>query len=117
MTLPVTADGKAEKKIYYTRLFYDRITFRTEGSYIPPIYGCAGEDVSVPEEPEIPEAPEEPEVPEEPETPEVPGIPDTGDRLHVAGRLIMATVAAGAGWVVLLCVRRIYAKLVNTKRR
>ena len=46
MTLPVTADGKAEKKIYYTRLFYDRITFRTEGSYIPPIYGCAGENVS-----------------------------------------------------------------------
>jgi len=46
MTLPVAADGKAEKKIYYTRLFYDRITFRTEGSYILPIYGCAGEDVS-----------------------------------------------------------------------
>ena len=46
MTLPVTSDGKAKKKIYYTRLFYDRITFRTEGSYIPPIYGCAGEDVS-----------------------------------------------------------------------
>lgn len=46
MTLAVTADGKAKKKIYYARFFYDRIAFRTEGSYLPPIYGCAGEDIS-----------------------------------------------------------------------
>ena len=37
MTLPVAADGTAENMSYYTRLFYDRITFRTEGSYILPI--------------------------------------------------------------------------------
>ena len=46
MTLLVTADGRAEKKVYYTRLFYDRIVFRTEGTYIAPIYGWAGEDIS-----------------------------------------------------------------------
>lgn len=46
MTLLVTADGRAEKKIYYTRLFYDRIVFRTEGTYIAPIYGWAGQDIS-----------------------------------------------------------------------
>lgn len=46
MTLLVTADGRAEKRIYYTRLFYDRIVFRTEGTYISPIYGWAGQDIS-----------------------------------------------------------------------
>lgn len=45
MTLLVTADGRAEKKVYYTRLFYDRITFRTEGTYISPISGWAGQDI------------------------------------------------------------------------
>lgn len=46
MTLLVTDDGRAEKKVYYTRIFYDRIVFRTEGTYMPPIYGWAGEDIS-----------------------------------------------------------------------
>ena len=46
MTLLVTEDGRAEKKVYYTRLFYDRIVFRTEGTYIAPIYGWAGQDIS-----------------------------------------------------------------------
>lgn len=46
MTVLVTADGRAEKKVYYTRLFYDRIVFRTEGTYIAPIYGWAGQDIS-----------------------------------------------------------------------
>ncbi|MDN0062206.1 InlB B-repeat-containing protein [Mediterraneibacter glycyrrhizinilyticus] len=46
MTILVTADGRAVKKVYYTRLFYDRIVFRTEGTYISPIYGWAGRDIS-----------------------------------------------------------------------
>ena len=46
MTMLVTADGRAVKKVYYTRLFYDRIVFRTEGTYISPIYGWAGQDIS-----------------------------------------------------------------------
>ena len=46
MTLLVTEDGRVEKKVYYTRLFYDRIVFRTEGTYIAPIYGWAGQDIS-----------------------------------------------------------------------
>lgn len=46
MTILVTEDGRAEKKVYYTRLFYDRIVFRTEGTYIEPIYGWAGQDIS-----------------------------------------------------------------------
>ena len=45
MTILVTADGKGTKKIYYTRLFYDRVTFQTEGTYIPPLYGWAGQDI------------------------------------------------------------------------
>ena len=45
MTLYVSAGG-AEKKIFYERLFYDRIVFDTQGSYISPIYGWAGEDIS-----------------------------------------------------------------------
>ncbi len=45
MTLLVTADGKAVKKIYYTRIFYDRIVFQTQGSYIPPVYGNRGDDI------------------------------------------------------------------------
>lgn len=45
MTLLVTADGKAVKKIYYTRIFYDRIAFQTQGSYIPPVYGNRGDDI------------------------------------------------------------------------
>lgn len=52
-------------------------------------------------------------VPEEPEIPDAAEIPDTGDRAHVVGRLAMAAVAAGSGGVVLLCVRRIYAKLMR----
>ena len=67
-------------------------------------------DVSVPEEPETPE---KPEVPEEPEITDAAEIPDTGDRAHVVERLAMAAVAAGSGGVVLLCVRRIYAKLMR----
>lgn len=46
MTLLVSADGRAEKKIYYTRIFYDRIVFRTQGTYIPSIHGWEGEDIS-----------------------------------------------------------------------
>ena len=46
MTILVTADGRAVKKVHYTRLFYDRIVFRTEGTYISPIYGWAGRDIS-----------------------------------------------------------------------
>ena len=45
MTLLVTADGTAVKKIYYTRIFYDRIVFQTQGSYIPPVYGNRGDDI------------------------------------------------------------------------
>ena len=45
MTILVAADGKGTKKIYYTRLFYDRVTFQTEGTYIPPLYGWAGQDI------------------------------------------------------------------------
>ena len=45
MTILITADGKGTKKIYYTRLFYDRVTFQTEGTYIPPLYGWAGQDI------------------------------------------------------------------------
>lgn len=45
MTLLVTADGKAVKKIYYTWIFYDRIAFQTQGSYIPPVYGNRGDDI------------------------------------------------------------------------
>ena len=79
-------------------------------------------DVSVPEKPGIPEEPEtpeepktleEPEIPEKPETTDAAGIPDTGDRAHVVERLSMAAAAAGSGGVVLLCVRRIYAKLMR----
>ena len=51
-------------------------------------------------------------VPEEPETTDVAGIPDTGDRAPVVERLAMAAAAAGSGWIVLLCIRRICAKLV-----
>ena len=43
MTLLVTADGKAVKKSYYTRIFYDRIVFQTQGSYIPPVFGIRGD--------------------------------------------------------------------------
>ena len=50
-----------------------------------------------------------------PEAPEEPEIPDTGDRAHVVERLAMAAVAAGSGWLVLLCVRWIYAKLMRRK--
>lgn len=46
LTVKVTADGKAVKKLYYTRIRYDRIVFQTQGSYIPSIQGCAGEDIS-----------------------------------------------------------------------
>ena len=46
MTLSVSADGKAVKKVYYSRIFYDRIVFRTQGTYIPSIYGWAGTDIS-----------------------------------------------------------------------
>ena len=45
MTILVTADGKGTKKNIYTRLFYDRVTFQTEGTYIPPLYGWAGQDI------------------------------------------------------------------------
>ena len=45
MAILVAADGKGTKKIYYTRLFYDRVTFQTEGTYIPPLYGWAGQDI------------------------------------------------------------------------
>ena len=45
--------------------------------------------------------------------PDAAEIPDTGDRAHVVERLAMAAVAAGSGGVVLLCVRRIYAKLMR----
>ena len=72
--------------------------------------------MSVPEKPGIPEEPEipkEPEIPEKPETTDAAGIPDTGDRAHVVERLAMAAAAAGSGGVVLLCVRRIYAKLMR----
>lgn len=69
MTLLVTADGKAVKKIYYTRIFYDRIAFQTQGSYIPPVYGNRGDDIRE-EMSRIPERPGyiflgwEPELPE-----------------------------------------------------
>ena len=74
------------------------------------------EKSEVPEKPETPKEPEIPEkleTPEEPETPDAVEIPDTGDRAHVVERLAMAAVAAGSGGVVLLCVRRIYAKLMR----
>ena len=66
-------------------------------------------DVSVPEKPGIPEGPE---IPEKLETTDAAGIPDTGDRAHVVERLAMAAAADGSGWIVLLCIRRICAKLV-----
>ena len=72
-------------------------------------------DVSVserPEAPEVPEKPETPEILEKSETMDVAGIPDTGDRAHVVERLAMAAAAVGSGWIVLLCIRRICAKLV-----
>lgn len=46
LTLTVTADGGAVKKIYYTGISYDRIVFRTQGTYIAPIYGREGENIS-----------------------------------------------------------------------